>query len=47
MKSLEIVLSGVVRKISATKSNEVVNDCVSVLNCAVGPSPYVRFIIES
>jgi len=35
MKSLEFVLNGVIRKIFITKSNEVVNDCLSFFNCVV------------
>jgi len=42
MKSLEFVLNGVIRKIFVTKSNEVVNDCLSFFNCAVSDAIYNR-----
>jgi len=42
MKSLEFVLNVVIRKISVTKSNEVVNDCFSFFNCVVSDAIFNR-----
>jgi len=42
MKALESVSNGVIRKIFVTKSNEVVNDCLSFFNCVVSDAIYNR-----
>jgi len=41
-KSFEFDLNCVIRKIFVTKSNEVVNDCLSFFNCMVSDAIYNR-----
>jgi len=41
-KSLEFVLNGVIRRIFVTKSNEVVNDCLSFFHCVGSDALYNR-----
>jgi len=42
MKSLEFVINGVIRKVFATKSNEVVNDCLLFFDCEASDAIYNR-----